>query len=83
MIHGEEIKTKFLPSFMHHFSCNPSVIQLVSCRFTITIQNLLHFLKYFDENKIYMKNFPLGFAKFLSTHLSCFGFFCTNAERFE
>ena len=52
---------------MHHFSRCPSVIQLESCRSTITIENLLHSL---DENKIYMKNFLLGFVKFLSTHLS-------------
>ena len=42
----------------------------MSCMSMITIENLLHFLKYFDENKIYMKNFLLGFVKFLSTHLN-------------
>ena len=59
---------------MHHFSQCPSVIQLESCRSTITIENLLHFLKYFDESKICMKTFLLGFVKFPSTHLSS-GFF--------
>ena len=43
----------------------PSVI----CRSTITIENLLHFLEYFNEN-IYMKNFLLGFVKVRSTRLS-------------
>ena len=65
-----------------HCSWCPSVIQLESCRSTITIENLLHCLKYFDENKIYMKYFLWGFVKFPSTHLFS-GFFCTNAERFE
>ena len=66
---------------MHHFNRCPSVIQfkLESCRSTVTIENLLHFRKYFDENKIYMKNFLLGFVKFPSTHLSSGVFFGTNA----
>ena len=42
--------------------------------FTITIENLLHFHKYFDDKMISMKNFPLDFEKVRSTHLSC-GFF--------
>ena len=45
----------------------------VICRSTITIENLLHFLEYFNEN-IYMKNFLLGFVKVRSTRLSS-GFF--------
>ena len=32
-----------------------SVIQLESCRSTITIENLLHFLQYFDDKINYMK----------------------------
>ena len=39
----------------------------------ITIENLLHFLEYFDDIVYSMKNFPLGFVKVRSTHLS-FGF---------
>ena len=57
-----------------------SVIQLESCRSTITIENLLHFLKYFDESKIYMKTFLLGFVKFPSTHLSS-GFFFAQMQK--
>ena len=51
--------------------------------FTITIENLLRFHEYFDDKMISMKNFPLGFGKVRSTHLSC-GFFAqmTNVERF-
>ena len=41
--------------------------------FTITIENLLHFLKYFDDKANSVKDFPLGFVKVRSTHLS-FGF---------
>ena len=82
MKHGEQIKTKFLPSFMHHFSRCPSVIQLESRRFMITIENLLNFLKYFDEKIIYMKNVLFRLVKFPSTHLSS-GFFCTNVEIFQ
>ena len=66
---------------MHHFSRCPSVIQnqlIESCRSTITIKNLLHFLKYFDENNIFMKNFLLGCVKFPSTHLSS-GFFASRS----
>ena len=40
----------------------------------ITIENLLHFLEYFDDIVNSMKNFPLGFVKVRSTHLS-FWFF--------
>ena len=47
-----------------HQSCN---------LFTITIENLLHFLEYFDDKANSMKDFPLGFVKVRSTHLS-FGF---------
>ena len=50
--------------------------------FTITIENLLRFHEYFSDKMISMKNFPLGFGKVRSTHLSCGGFFCTNVERF-
>ena len=35
-----------------------------SLMFTITIENLLHFLEYFDDKIISVKNFPLGFVKF-------------------
>ena len=37
--------------------------------FTITIENLLHFLQYFDDKVNSMKNFPLGFVEVRSTHL--------------
>ena len=40
---------------------------------TITIENLLHFLQYFDDKVNSMKNFPLGFVEVRSTHLF-FGF---------
>ena len=40
-----------------------SVIQSVSHRFTIMIKNLLHFLEYFDDKIISVKNFPLGFEE--------------------
>ena len=41
-----------------------------SCNlFTITIENLLHFLQYFDDKVNSMKNFPLGFVEVRSTHL--------------
>ena len=49
---------------------------------TITIENLLHFLEYFDDKIISMKNFPLGFVKVQSTHLILL-VFCTNVERLE
>ena len=39
--------------------------------FTITIENLLRFHKYFDDKMISTKNFSLGFGKVRSTHLSC------------
>ena len=42
--------------------------------FTITIENLLRFQEYFNDKIISTKNFPLGFGKVRSTHLSC-GFF--------
>ena len=42
--------------------------------FIITIENLLRFHEHFDEKMISMKNFPLGFGKVRSSHLSC-GFF--------
>ena len=51
-----------------------------SCRSTITIENLLHFLKYFDENKIYIKIFFQVLQSF--PPLIYLLFFCTNAERF-
>ena len=38
------------------------------------IENLLRFHEYFDDKMISTKNFPLGFWKVRSTHLSC-GFF--------
>ena len=31
--------------------------------FSIMNENLLHFLEYFDDKMIFMKNFPLGCAK--------------------
>ena len=65
---------KSLSSFVHHFSPRPSWHQ--SCNlFTIiiTIENLLHFLEYFDDKVNPMKNFPLGFVEVRSTHLF-FGF---------
>ena len=34
------------------------------------IENLLNFLKYFDDKVNSMKNMPLGFVKVQSTHLS-------------
>ena len=44
---------------------------LQSCNlFTITIENLLHFLEYFNDKANSMKDFPLGFVKVQSTHLS-------------
>ena len=57
-----------------HQSCN---------LLTITIENLLHFLKYFDDKVNSMKKFPLAFVEVRSTHLF-FGFLnkC-SAERFE
>ena len=68
-----------MSSFVHHFSPHPSVqvasvISHATCNlFMITIENLLHFLEYFDDIVNSMKNFPLGFVKVRSTHLS-FGF---------
>ena len=41
--------------------------------FMITTENLLHFLEYFDDKANSMMDFPLGFVKVRSTHLS-FGF---------
>ena len=38
------------------------------------IENLLHFLEYFEDKVNSMKNFPLGFEEVQSTHLF-FGFF--------
>ena len=43
-----------------HQSCN---------LFSITIENLLHFLEYFDDKVNSMKNFPLGFVEVRSTHI--------------
>ena len=43
-----------------HQSCN---------LFTITIENPLHFLEYFDDKVNSMKNSPLGFVEVRSTHL--------------
>ena len=57
-----------LALYVHHFSPCPSWHQ--SCNlFTITIENLLHFLEYFDDKVNSMKNFPLGFVEVRSTHL--------------
>ena len=42
----------------------------LSLMFMIMIENLLHFLKYFDDKIISVNNFPLGIIKVLSTHLS-------------
>ena len=47
-----------------HQSCN---------LLTITIENMLYFLEYFNDKVNSMKNFPLGFVEVRSTHL-CFGF---------
>ena len=47
-----------------HQSCN---------LFMTTIENLLHFLEYFNDIVNSMKNFPLGIVKVRSSHLS-FGF---------
>ena len=41
--------------------------------FTITFENLLHFLEYFDDKVNSMKNFPLDLVEVRSTHLF-FGF---------
>ena len=71
-----------LASCITSVDVNHSVIQLESCRSTITIKNLLHFLEYFNDKINYMKNSLLGFANFQSTHLSSVSL-CTNAERFE
>ena len=49
--------------------------------FTIIIENLLRFHEYFDDKMISKKNFPLGFGKVGSTHLSCGFFVHTNVER--
>ena len=38
----------------------------------VTIENLLRFLKYFNDKIISVKNFPLGFVKVQSTHFFCF-----------
>ena len=41
-----------------------------SCNFfTIMIENMLHFLEYFDDKVNFMKNFPLGFVEVWSIHL--------------
>ena len=37
--------------------------------FTIMIENLLHFLEYFNDKVNSMKNFPLGIVEVQSTHL--------------
>ena len=58
------LSTSVSTSGISHQSCN---------LFMITIENLLHFLEYFDDIVNSMKNFPLGFVKVRSTHLS-FGF---------
>ena len=50
------------------------IIQLESCWVLIVIGNMIHFLKCFENRKNYMKNFPFGFVKDQSTHLS-FGSF--------
>ena len=49
-----------------HQSCN---------LLTITIENLLHFLEYFDDKVNSMKKFPLAFEEVRSTHLF-FVLFC-------
>ena len=56
----------YIPSVNVHQSLN-----LKSCRFTITIENLLHFLEIFDDKIISMKNLPsVCFVKARCTHLS-------------
>ena len=49
--------------------------------FTITIENLLHFHEYFDDEMISMKNFSLDFEKVRSTHIYLVANLCTNVER--
>ena len=53
----------------HHFSPPPSVTSLISHSIQVSclqsrLKNLLHFLEYFDDKIISVKNFPLGFVKF-------------------
>ena len=69
----EIYQDKNLSSFVHHFSPRPSVADQSCILFTITVENLLHFLQYFDDKVNSMKNFPLGFVEVRSTHLF-FGF---------
>ena len=54
---------KNLSSFVHHFSPRPSVADQSCILCTITVENLLHFLQYFDDKVNSMKNFPLGFVE--------------------
>ena len=68
------------PSFMKHGEKSRPNVCLDSCitsEFSrcishsteiITIENQLHFFKYFYNKIIYMKNFCLGFVKVLSIH---------------
>ena len=48
--------------------------------FTITIENLLRFHEYFDNNIISIKNFPLDFEKG-SIYSYILWLLCTNVER--
>ena len=41
----------------------------------ITIENLLHFLEYFDDKVNSMKNFPLGYVVLNTIHSFIFWFF--------
>ena len=45
------------------------VRQGISHATCFTIENLLHFLEYFDDKVNSMKNVPLGFVEVRSTHL--------------
>ena len=86
-ITSQKVQSRSTPNFMQPAEINQDkkfvYMQLCtllqwhihqSCNlFTITIENLLHFLEYFDDKANSMKDFPLGFVKVQSTHLS-FGF---------
>ena len=76
-----EINQDKVSSFKHHFSPCLSMTQWESFSSSLTltflmrIENLLLFLKYFDDKISFMMNFPLGFNPSFV--------FCAVAERFE
>ena len=70
---GNKSRQKCLSSFVNHFNPRPSMADQSCNLFTITVENLLHFLQYFDDKVNSMKNIPLGFVEVRSTHLF-FGF---------